>query len=87
MFESDNDWNLVYDFDKITLRQKKEFIEIVFARQRNLIETMYCGQHQHFHLSKYEKTYREQLHNIIFGLNGKLIFYEFSRYFATIFHV
>ena len=85
MLESDNDWTLAYDFDKLTLRKKREFIEMVFARQQNLSEIMYCGQHQHLHLSKYEKVYREQRNNIIFGLNGKLNFYEFSTYFTSFF--
>ena len=85
MFDSENDWNLTYDFDKITLRQKKEFIELVFARQRALVETLYSGEMQHYDLSKYEKVYREQRYNIIFSLNGKLNFYEFFRYFASFF--
>ena len=85
MFEPDNDWNLTWDFDKITLREKKEFIELVFARQRALVEILYSGQMQHRDLSKYEKVYREQRYNIIFGLNGKLNLYEFSCYFASFF--
>ena len=85
MFEPDNDWNLTCDFDKITLREKKEFIELVFARQRALVEILYSGQMQHRDPSKYEKVYREQRYNIIFGLNGKLDFYKVSCYFASFF--
>lgn len=38
MFEPDSDWDKVYDFDKVSLPKKMEFIELVFQRQLNLIE-------------------------------------------------
>lgn len=37
MFLLDTDWDRFYDFDKISVRKKKEFIEMVFARQRRLV--------------------------------------------------
>ena len=37
-FEPETDVNLVYDFDKITLREKKTLMELVFARQHHLLD-------------------------------------------------
>ena len=47
MFESDGDWNVAYDFDKITLRQKKELIQLVFNRQLDLVRLLYSGRREH----------------------------------------
>ena len=38
MFEPETDVNLVYHFDKVTLQKKKMLVELVFFRQRNLLE-------------------------------------------------
>ena len=43
MFEPETDVNLVYDFDKITLREKKTLMELVFARQRHLLDNHYAS--------------------------------------------
>ena len=47
MFESDGDWNVAYDFDKITLRQKKELLQLVFNRQLDLVRLLYSGRREH----------------------------------------
>ena len=85
MFESDGDWNVAYDFDKITLRQKKELIQLVFNRQLDLVRLLYSGQREHDELSLYREVYRLQRHNIIFDLKGKMNFYQFSEYIASFF--
>ena len=86
MFESDGDWNVAYDFDKITLRQKKELIQLVFNRQLDLVRLLYSGRREHYELSLYREVYRLQRHNIIFGLKGKMNFYQFSEYIASFFY-
>ena len=85
MFEDDSDWHLLYDFDKVTLQKKKEFIELVFSRQQHLVENLFSGSRQHCELTRLEKVFREQRHNIIFGLKGKYSFIQFSSYFASFF--
>ena len=59
---------------------------MVFQRQRNLVEKMYCAQWQHFHLYKYQDVYRRYFTEILHGLKRQLNFYEFSIYFSTFFH-
>ena len=81
MFEPETDVNLVYDFGKITLREKKTLTELVFARQRNYTSFLL----KEYFLSEYEKVYREKLNDIIFGLKGKMTFYEFRDLFVSFF--
>ena len=38
MFEQDADLSKVYDFEKIDLQKKKEFVELVFLRMRELLK-------------------------------------------------
>ena len=78
MFESDGDWNVAYDFDKIMLRQKKELIQLVFNRQLDLVRLLYSGRQEQYELGVYREVYRKQLHYIIFGLKRKMNFYQFS---------
>ena len=85
MFESDSDWDKVYDFDKVSLQKKMEFIELVFQRQLNLIESIHDGELLQLELNRYEKVFREHRHNMVFDLNGKFTFYEFSSFFASFF--
>ena len=60
MFEPEPDVNLVYDFDKITLREKKTLMELVFARQRHLLHNHYASfLLKEYFLSEYENVYRE----------------------------
>ena len=82
MFEPETDVNLVYDFDKITLREKKTLMELAFARQRHLLDNILLKE---YFLSEYEKVYREKLNDIIFGLKGKMTFYEFRDLFVSFF--
>ena len=83
MFESDGDWNVAYDFDKIMLRQKKELIQLVFNRQLDLVRLLYSGRQEQYELGVYREVYRKQLHYIIFGLKRKMNFYQFSEYIAS----
>ena len=86
MFEPETDVNLVYDFDKITLREKKTLMELVFARQRHLLDNHYASfLLKEYFLSEYEQVYREKLNDIIFGLKGKMTFYEFRDLFVSFF--
>ena len=86
MFEPETDVNLVYDFDKITLREKKTLVELVFARQRHLLDNHYASfLLKEYFLSEYEKVYREKLNDIIFGLKGKKTSYEFRDLFVSFF--
>ena len=86
MFEPETDVNLVYDFDKITLREKKTLMDLVFARQRHLLDNHDASfLLKEYFLSEYEKVYREKLNNIIFGLKGKMTFYEFRDLFVSFF--
>ena len=86
MFELETDVNLVYDFDKITLREKKMLMELAFARQRYLLDNHYASfLLKEYFLSEYEKVYREKLNDIIFGLKGKMTFYEFRDLFVSFF--
>ena len=70
----------VFDFDKINLQKKQEFVQLVFMRMRELLQ-----QREGFCLPVYEKSYIEQRHNIVSNLKGKLNFYKFSLYFASFF--
>ena len=86
MFEPETDVNLVYDFNKITLREKKTPMELVFARHRHLLENHYASfLLKEYFLSEYGKVYREKLNDIIFGLKGKMPFYEFRDLFVSFF--
>ena len=86
MFEPETDVNLVYDFDKITLREKKTLMEPVLARQRHLLNNHYASfLLKEYFLSEYEKVYREKLNDIIFGLKRKMTFYEFRDLFVSFF--
>ena len=80
MFEHDADLSKVYDYGKIDLEKKKQFVEKVFLRIRELL-----NQRPHFCLCTYEKVYMERRHNIIFNWNDRLNFYQFSFYFASFF--
>lgn len=55
MFELDSDWDKVYDFDKVSLQKKMEFIELVFQRQLNLIESIHDGELLQLELNRYKK--------------------------------
>ena len=86
MFEPETDVNLVYDFGKITLREKKTLMELVFARQHHLLDNHFASfLLKEYFLSQYEKVYSEKLNNIIFGLKGKMIFYELNNLFVSFF--
>ena len=81
----DQDWRTPYDFDKITLRQKRELIDTVFNLQLDHIQLLHSGKRELFELTHYKRVYEEKGHHIVFNLKGKLNFYEFSKYFASFF--
>ena len=70
----------VFNFDKIDLQKKQEFVQLVFSRMGELLQ-----QRQGFWLPIYEKSYIEQRHNIVSNLKGKFNFYKFRLYFARFF--
>ena len=86
MFENDDhDWRTPYDFDKITLRQKRELIDMMFSRQFDHIRLLHSGEQELFELTRYKKVYEEKGHHMVFNLKGKLTFYQFANYFASFF--
>ena len=47
MFENDDhDWRMRYNFDQITLRQKRELIDMVFNRQYDHIRLLHSGKRE-----------------------------------------
>lgn len=85
MFLLDTDWNRFYDFDKICVPKKKEFIEMVFARQRRLVEDCLADTLRDFFIAWLENTYRYRGLEMIFNLKGRLNFYQFKDYFVKFF--
>ena len=83
--EGQIDPNSVYDFGTMPFEKKKVFIEKIFAGERILVDTLFSGPMADFFMSKFEKAYREDLNDIINGLNGKMTFNEFKSYFASFF--
>ena len=70
--EGQIDPNSVYDFGTMRFEKKKVFIEKIFAGERILVDTLFSGPMADFFMSKFEKAYREDLNDIINGLNGKM---------------
>ena len=68
MFKNDDhDWWTPYDFHKITLRQKRELIDMVFNRQLNHIRLLHSGKWELFELTHYRRVYEEKGHHIVFN--------------------
>ena len=74
--------NLV--FDRLSLEEKKMFIEKVFDIKRSIIDIQFSGTIvDHFFMSMLEKVYREKLNDIINALSGKMTFNEFKDFFGS----
>ena len=49
MFENDDhDWRMPYDFNKITLREKRELIDMTFDQQFDHIRLLHSGKRELF---------------------------------------
>ena len=76
--------NLVFDFDRLSIEEKKVFIEKVFDIKRSIIDMQFSGTIvDHFFMSMLEKVYREKLNDIINTLSGKMTFNEFKDFFDS----
>ena len=76
--------NLVFDFDRLSIEEKKMFIEKVFDIKRSIIDIQFSGTIvDHFFMSMLEKVYREKLNDIINALSGKMTFNEFKDFFGS----
>ena len=58
---------------------------MVFNRQLDHIRLLHSGKQELFELTRYKKVYEEKGHHIAFNLKGKLNFYQFCKYFASLF--
>ena len=85
MFDCDADWHEKYDFEQFNLTQKIDFLEMVFDRQRTLVEKLYCVHCQHFQLFKYQDVYQRCFVEILVGLKGQMNFYEFAIFLVSFF--
>lgn len=86
MFEYDADRSVRYDFAKIHLTKKREFVEKAFAVQRQFIESMDKDWIQELFLYTLQKSYRNYKQNMIAGLNHQQLNYiDFKCYLASFF--
>ena len=77
--------DLLYDFDSMSLEQKKVFIEHIFLGERIFLNTMFSGVMADFFLDMFDRVQRDKQDDIINGLKGKMNFHEFKTYFASFF--
>ena len=85
MFESDN-LNEWYNFEKSTLAEKTRIVEMIFSRQRNLIEEYFVSSlFKSLILAEFDRVYRDQKQDIIFRLNGIMIFKQVKDLFVGYF--
>ena len=80
--EKEPDLDLLYDFDSMSLEQKKVFIEHIFLGERIFLNTMFSGVMADFFLDMFDRVQRDKQDDIINGLKGKMNFHEFKTYFA-----
>ena len=83
--EKEPDLDLLYDFDSMSLEQKKVFIEHIFLGERIFLNTMFSGVMADFFLDMFDRVQRDKQDDIINGLKGKMNFHEFKTYFASFF--
>ena len=83
--EKEPDLDLLYDFDSMSLEQKKVFIEHIFFGERIFLNTMFSGVMADFFLDMFDRVQRDKQDDIINGLKGKMNFHEFKTYFASFF--
>ena len=85
MFESDN-LNESYNFAKSTLAKKTRIVEMIFSRQRNLIEEYFVSSlFKSLILAEFDRVYRDHKQDIIFRLNGIMTFKEVKNLFVGYF--
>ena len=86
MFEPNADPSVKYDFAKIDLANKKEFVEKAFAVQRSYLEDMSNHWIQELFLYTLEKGSRNFREKMIADLNDQKFNYrEFKRFFSSFF--
>ena len=83
--EKEPDLDLLYDFDSMSLEQKKVFIEHIFLGERIFLNTMFSGVMADFFLDMFGRVQRDKQDDIINGLKEKMNFHEFKTYFASFF--
>ena len=83
--EKEPDLDLLYDFDSMSLEQKKVFIEHIFLGERIFLNTMFSCVMADFFLDMFDRVQRDKQDDIINGLKGKMNFHEFKTYFASFF--
>ena len=85
MFESDN-LNESYNFAKSTLGEKTTIVEMIFSRQRNLIEEYFVSSlFKSLILAEFDRVYRDHKQDIIFRLNGIMTFKQVKDLFVGYF--
>ena len=83
--EKEPDLDLLYDFDSMSLEQKKVFIEHIFLGERIFLNTMFSGVMADFFLDMFDRVQRDKQDDIINGLKEKMNFQESKTYFASFF--
>ena len=85
MFESD-DLNESYKFGKCMLAEKTRMVEMIFSRQRNLIEEYFVSSlFKTLILAEFHRVYRDRKQDIIFCLNGIMTFKQVKDLFVGYF--
>ena len=85
MFESDN-LNESYNFEKSTIAEKTRIVEMIFSRQRNLIEEYFVSSlFKTLILAKFDRVHRDHKQDIIFRLNGIMTFKQVTNLFVGYF--
>ena len=83
MFESDN-LNESYNFEKSTIAEKTRIVEMIFSRQRNLIEEYFVSSlFKTLILAEFDRVYRD--HKRFFRLNGIMTFKQVKNLFVGYF--
>ena len=86
IFEHDVDRSVRYDFAKIDLAKKTEFVEKTFAVHQQFIESMDKDWIQELFLYTLQKGYRNYKEKMIASLNHQQLNYiDFKCYFASFF--
>ena len=83
IFESDN-LNESYNFEKSTIAEKTRIVEMIFSRQRNLIEEYFVSSlFKTLILAEFDRVYRD--HKCFFRLNGIMTFKQVKNLFVGYF--
>ena len=85
IFESDN-LNESYNFEKSTIAEKTRIVEMIFSRQRNVIEEYFVScLFKTLILAEFDRVYRDHKQDIIFRLNGIMTFKQVKNLFVRYF--